>query len=101
MGNPSATPNGAPNNLYSSISSAGAPSQAVEQPQQPTALNPAEQAITEFKTAFDSVQTLLEKPEYAGASKEADLVKRSLENWLEAIVGQLSVPAAGSQGQLY
>lgn len=90
MGSSPATPN----QSYNSVSSMGVSDQEnlTEQSQEPKEENPAEQAIADFKQTFDSVQTLMSKPEYQFASKEADLVTRAFQNWLETVVTALSRP---------
>lgn len=98
MGNPQPTSSGNPAGLYNSISSQGNSKLAgVEQSQQPIQQNPAEAAIADFGKAFESVQSLLEDPNYSFASKEADLVKRALQNWLEVVVTGLSVQTQGGE----
>jgi hypothetical protein len=69
----------------------------MQEPQEQSSGNPAEQAIAQFKQAFDSVQSLLENPQFAVAQQEADLVKRSLQNWLETVVTSLSNTSAGQE----
>jgi len=90
------------NNLFNSISGQGMPAEdsSVDTSQEPTEQNggsPAEQAIGQFKQTFDSVQSLLENPQFSMASQEADLVKRSLQNWLETVVTSLSNTSAGQE----
>lgn len=99
MGNPRSSTSGNPNNLYNSISSQGMPEQenSLEQSQETKEESPAESVITEFKQTFDAVNALITKPEFQMASKEADLVKRALQNWLETVVTAVSVPAGQTQ----
>lgn len=90
MGNPNQQPSGN-SNMFNSISSQGMPEQTpLEQSQQPVQQNPAEQFLVKFSQAFDSIKSLLEDPNYSFATKEADLVKKSLENFMEAVAVGLS-----------
>lgn len=99
MGNPQGATSVPSNNLYNSISAKGVQqTTSPEQSQQSNETNPAEAAITQFSETFNSVQSLLEKPEFAMASKEADLVKKAMQNWLETVVGSLSQPAQSQGG---
>lgn len=92
MRNPETQTSGNPNGLYNSISSQGNSGiVGMEESQETIQQNPAEQFLVEFSKAFDPIKSLLENPNYAIAQKEADLVKRALENYLEAVVTGLSV----------
>lgn len=97
MGNPPERTSGS-SNLYNSISSQGiaGTSPAMEESQEPTGLNPAEQFIQSFGQAFNPLKELLDNTSYAFASKEASLVKKALENYMEAVVTGLNVQV--SQG---
>lgn len=96
MRNPEQTSSGAPNTL-NTISSQGMPrGNSLEESQEPAQQNPAEQFLLEFKNAFEPIKSLLDNPNYATAQKEGDLVKRALENYMEAVITGLSVQA--SQG---
>lgn len=91
MRNPEQVSSGASNTL-NTISSQGMPQgNSLEQSQQPVQQNPAEQFLIEFSKAFEPVKSLLENPNYAIAQKEGELVKRALENYMEAVVTGLSV----------
>lgn len=91
-------PNSGDPNLFNSISSQGMPEQnSLEQSQQPVQQNPAEQFLVKFSQAFDSIKSLLEDPNYSFATKEADLVKRSLENFMEAVAVGLSSQQEGGE----
>lgn len=93
MGNPEQVSSGAPNTL-NTISSQGMPQgNSLEESQEPVQQNPAEQFLLEFKNAFDPIKALLENPNYAAAQKEGDLVKRALENYMEAVIVGLSAQA--------
>lgn len=94
MRNPEEQTSAMPNHLYNSISSQGvAPANSLEQSQQPVEQSPAEQFLSEFSQAFNSIKSLLDNSNYAMAQKEGELVKKSLENYMEAVVTGLSVQA--------
>lgn len=98
MRNPEPTNSGNPAGLYNSISSQGNPSLVgMEQSQEPIQQNPAEQFLAEFSQAFTPMKDLLSNANYAFAVKEADLVKKALENYMEAIVTGLSVQSQGGE----
>jgi hypothetical protein len=91
MRNPEQETSGS-SNLFNSISSNGmSQTSSMEQSQEPVAQNPAEQFLMQFKDAFSPVKTLLDDPNYGFAKKEGDLVKRALENFMEAVVTGISV----------
>lgn len=85
----------APNNLYNSISANGMTEpNSFEQSQQPIEANPADTFLQQFSQAFEPFKSLLADPNYSFAQKEADLVKRSLENYMEAVVVGISAQSA-------
>lgn len=87
-------------NMLNSISSQGMPgTQVPEQSQQPTQQNPVEQFLSTFSQAVNSLKPLLEDPNYSFAKKEADLVRRSLENFMEAVTTGLSVQSQQGGGE--
>lgn len=94
MRNPEQQTSGS-SNLFNSISSQGmSEASPMEQSQQPIEQNPAEQFLVKFSESFNSLKSLLEDPNYSFAQKEADLVRRSLENYMEAVSVGLSAQGA-------
>jgi hypothetical protein len=97
MRNPTENNAGSSAQLYNSVSSSGVPVESSqEQSQQPVEQNPAEAAIAKFSETFNIVDSMLQQPEFQAATKEADLVKRAMQNLLEAVVGKLSLPSGES-----
>lgn len=102
MRNPNSSPSGN-SNLLSSISSQGMPQgNSLEESQEPNELNPSQQFLQQFSQAVNPLKDVLDNTNYAFAKKEADLLRRALENYMEAVVTGISVQnnQAGLGGEL-
>lgn len=80
-----------PSQSLSSISSQGMPEQPTQESQESNAPNsPADTAIQRFGKVMEDFETLTKLPEYSSATKEADEVKRAMNNWINAVVAATS-----------
>lgn len=91
MGNPQSS-GGTPSQLYNSISSQGMQQNSGEEPQEPNEqkTSPAEDAIQRVSKVMNDFDTLTKLPEYASASDQADVAKKALMDYLNAVVAATS-----------
>lgn len=83
---------------YNSISSAAMPTDpSMDDSQKPTE-NPVDTLLKRFEVAINSFRDLTAVPDYAGATDEANAVKKAMNNWLSAVADKLPSSSAQSGG---
>ena len=78
-----------PSTAYNSISSAATPSDSGMDSVQKPKESPVEQLLAKFSSAFNAFTELTGIPDYAGATDEANAVKKAMNQWLSAVADKL------------